>query len=340
MQINGINTEENAMRRVLFCALIAAIWLVSGGSLPGLTQQPTSTEIAGGPGGTGFSDSQPEAGARILEVHIRSGDGVDSVQVLFALPDGRTVMSSRRGGSGGRLNAFRLDSGEYITGLSGRSGNYIDSVRIHTNKRTSQTFGGRGGDRDFRIDVPVGNQAVGIAGRAGDYLDAIGLIFAPIREDQAGQTTIAGGRGGTAFADRDITSGARITEVRVQAGDRIDAIQVVYVLPDGRLLEGSRHGGGGGRTGSFRLEPDEYITGLSGRSGNYIDSVRIHTNKRTSQTFGGRGGDRDFRIDIPAGNQAIGFIGRAADYVDGIGLAYAGSSAPSRRSLRQRIIRP
>jgi hypothetical protein len=263
---------------------------------------------------------------------------VDSIQVLYASMDGRTQMSQRHGGSGGQLNVFRLDSGEYITRISGRYGEYIDSIRIQTNKRTSPVFGGRGGDRDFRIDVPSGNQAVGFSGRAGDSLDAIGLTYLPLFSQQAGQTTIAGGSGGSAFSDSGIPQGARISEVRVHAGDAIDSIQAVYVLSDGRSQEGAVHGGRSGTGSSFKLDADEYIIGLSGRCGDQIDSLRIQTNKRTSPLFGGRGGNRDYRIDVPAGNQAVGFAGRAGDSLDAVGLNFTATASPIRQFLR-RILR-
>ena len=329
------------MDRAFCCAVILAIGLFGSGGRRDFTQQPDSTEIVGGPGGSGFSDSQLQPGARILEVHVRSGDRVDSVQMLISSPDGRTVMSPKRGGSGGRLNIFRVNRDEYITGVSGRYGDYIDSLRIHTNKRTSALFGGPGGDRDFRVEVPEENQAVGFAGRAGDYLDAVGLIFASIQTADVGQTTrLAGGRGGSAFLDRDIPPGAGIAEVRVQSGARIDGVQAVYVLPDGRYVEGEPHGGSGGESDVFRLDSDEYITGLSGRCGDHIDSMVIHTNKRTSQMFGGRGGRSDFRIDIPSGSQAVGFAGRAGDYVDAIGLTYGERSTWRRRPSRRGSYRP
>jgi hypothetical protein len=327
------------MRRWQLCGSILASTLAFGCGT-GLAQQGASTEIAGGRGGAVFNDPEPEAGARVLEVQIRAGDQIDSVQLVFALSDGSSTAGPRHGGSGGRSNVFRLDSDEYIVGLSGRCGDYIDSIRIHTNKRTSALFGGRGGDRDFQINVPAGNKAVGFSGRAGGYLDAIGLIYVPIRQLQAGQTNSAGGTGGSAFSDPDIPLGARISEVRVWAGDHIDAIQAVYLQANGRVLEGIRHGGSGGRMQSFRLDSDEYITGISGRYGDYIDSLRIQTNKRSSQSFGGRGGNRDFRIDVPAGNQSTGFVGRAADFVDSIGLNYREIRSAGRQFLRQRRARP
>ncbi len=314
--------------QVTFIMLVLLIPGISAGAPP----QSGLTDIAGGRGGGGFSDPEPQPGTRVAEVHVRSGDHVDSVQMLLALPDGRTIMTPRHGGSGGRLDIFRLDPGEYVTGLSGRCGDVIDSLRIQTNRRTSQLFGGRGGDRDFVIGVPAGTQAVGFTGRAGDFLDAVGLAYATIRQVQGQQTTLAGGRGGSAFADSDVPLRARIVEVRVRYGDRIDSVQAVYLTSDGNTVEGARRGGRGGTEGRFRLDADEYIIGLSGRCGDQVDSLRIHTNKRTSEVFGGRGG-RDFHIEVPGGTQATGFAGRAGQFLDAIGLTYGSlmQNQPARR---------
>lgn len=321
------------MNRIPFCTVILAMAIFSIPSPPAFTQQLDSTEIIGGQGGSSFSDSKLLPEARVQEVLIRSGELVDSVQMVYVIPStGRTVTGQQHGGSGGRLNTWRLDSDEYIIGLSGRYGNYLDSVRIHTNKRTSPLFGGSGGNREYRIEVPAGNQAVGFTGRAGKYLDAIGLLFTPILYTQISETTISGGRGGSPFSDREIPLGSRISQIRVRAGNNIDSIQAIYVLPNGRMLEGVRHGGEGGNSQTFHLDAGEYIIGLSGRYGNYIDSLRLHTNKRTSPLFGGRGGNRDFRIDIPAGYEAIGFTGRAGDYLDAIGLTYVRPEALPRRT--------
>ena len=304
-------------------------------------QQYTATQVVGGSGGAAFSDTEPAAGARVLEVRVRSGGYVDSVQMVYALRDGRTVEGPRRGGTGGSLNVFQLNADEYIVGISGRTGKYIDSISFRTNKRTSPIFGGKGGDREYHIDIPAGNQAVGLTGRAGQYLDAIGLNYVSRRwgllssstgssSSAADETAIAGGKGGSAFADRDIPAGARITQVRVRAGERVDAVQAVYLLSDGRTVEGTLHGGTGGNVSSFQLDRDEYIIGLSGRCGDRIDSVRIQTNKRSSQDFGGRGGSQEYRIDVPAGNEAIGFTGRSGKYLDAIGLIFAPARTPSR----------
>lgn len=326
-------------KRLLIAGLISIVAALSGSGWA-VAQQAPATEIVGGPGGSAFSDPEPEQGARVVEVQVRSGEHVDSVQLLYTLRDGRTVEGTRHGGAGGELSVFHLDADEYLIGISGRSGSYIDSIRFQTNKRTSPTFGGSGGSRDFRVDVPAKVHVTGLAGRAGNYLDAIGLTFIPIRREifsafgsapQPGQTSLAGGPGGTVFVDGDIPAGTDVVEVRIQAGEYVDSVQMIYELPDGRSLMAVRHGGDGGRAATFRLERGEYIVGLSGRCGTHVDSLRIHTNMRTSQLFGGSGGDRDFRIDIPDDNQATGFMGRSGTYLDAIGLTYARTPAPQDR---------
>ncbi|MBZ5643390.1 MAG: hypothetical protein LAO19_11565 [Acidobacteriia bacterium] len=327
-------------KKVFFIALLMTIAAVSLGVKPAVAQQATATDVVGGPGGRAFLDADVEPGARVVEVQVHSGEFVDSVQLVYMLGDGRTVTGPLHGGPGGMLGVFRLDPDEYLTGASGRAGDYIDSIQFLTNKRTSPAFGGNGGRREFRVDVPANTQAAGFEGRAGQYLDAIGLTFSPLRRKsffgfgstpQPGQTTLAGGSGGTEFVDADVPAGGRIVEVRIHAGEYVDSIQMIYTMPDGRPLEAARHGGDGGRGISFRLDQGEYIVGISGRYGQYVDSVRIRTNKRTSEVFGGRGGEREFRIDVPDDSQATGFIGRAGEYLDAIGLAYAKKWSPRDR---------
>jgi Jacalin-like lectin domain len=335
----------NLKKRLFIAGLILIVAAIFGSGRAS-TQQASATEIAGGPGGNAFSDPVPEQGARVVEVQVHSGDYVDSVQLVYMLRDGSRVAGPQHGGTGGRLGVFQLDADEYLTGISGRTGSYIDSIQFQTNKRSSPTFGGRGGDREFRIDAPSNAQVTGFVGRAGQYVDALGLAFMPIRRrlfsgfggaPQPGQTDLAGGSGGAEFIDADMPKGARIVEVRVHAGDYVDSVQMIYSLPNGRPVEAERHGGNGGRAASFRLDPGEYITGLSGRCGQYVDSLRIHTNRRTSELFGGRGGDKDYRIDVPADSQATGFMGRSGEYLDAIGLTYSGISAmPGRYRGRRR----
>ena len=336
MSKSNLSIRISFLRSTSLIALLPLVcFLMSLHSVgqPLYAQASGTTQVFGGNGGNTFSDPVIQTGGRVTAVQIQYGDRIDSVQFTYSLPNGTTASSARHGGSGGRSATFQLDNDEYIVGLSGRYGDTLDSLRIITNKRTSQIFGGGGGDRDFQISVPGGNQAVGFIGRAGDYLDAIGLVYMPVQTLQVLQTTLAGGGGGSPFADKEVAQAARISEIRVRAGDLIDGIQAVYTLSNGSVVEGVWHGGQGGRLNTFRLDSDEYITAIAGRTGNQVDSLRIITNKRTSATFGGRGGNRDFRIDVPSGYNVTGFAGRAGSTLDAVGLTYSSSSTyrPARR---------
>lgn len=314
--------EIHKMNSSPFRTMVLLTVIISGMSMVGFAQRPAATAIYGGQGGNPFPEIEIPREARILEVNVFSGDWIDAVQITYILPDGRTLNSPRYGGPGGDRRVFRIDSDEYIVGVSGRHGRYIDSLRIHTNKRNSPVYGGSGGDGEFNLQLASGNYTVAFIGREGNYLDAIGLTYLPLAMRDLQQTQIAGGGGGTTFADRDIPMGAIVSAIRVRGGDFIDSVQMIYTLTDGRTFEGPIHGGKGGRSSVFRLDRDEYITGISGRYGNYIDSLVFHTNKRNSSSFGGRGGSRSFRIMVPSGNQAIGFAGRSAEYLDALGLQY------------------
>jgi len=314
--------------------LLAILALATGASAFGQTS--AQTQVVGGNGGDPFQDISSTSGARITEVRVFTGTMVDSIQIVYVLPNGRTMEGARHGGPGGQAKSFRLDSDEYIVGISGRYGKNIDSLRIQTNKRTSSLYGGSGGRQDYRIDVPRDNQAVGLIGRSGILLDAIGLIYAPVTLQVAGQTNIAGGSGGDAFSDMQIPAGSRISEVRTSTGRFVDGIQAVYTLPDGSVFEGPWHGGRGGTINAFKLDSNEYIIGLSGRGGEYIDSLIIRTNRRSSPQFGGTGGRQEYRIDVPSGNQAVGLIGRSGKYLDAIGLSYAAAGRQGRDFFRRR----
>jgi hypothetical protein len=124
--------------------------------------------------------------------------------MVYALAVGSGFMGDQHGGSGGRLSVFSLDPDEYITGISGRYGDTIDSLRIQTNKRASQLYGGGGGNRDYRLEVPRDTQAVGFVGRSGNLVDAIGLIYVPIQRRRGlfGQTIDAIGLTYTRIAFR------------------------------------------------------------------------------------------------------------------------------------------
>jgi len=132
-----------------------------------------------------------------------------------------------------------------------------------------------------------------------------------------------GGNGGQTFDDYVIPAGSRISQIRIHCGDFIDAIQIVYIDPEGGKVVMDKIGGPGGDLFTFDLAADEIMTGISGRHGWYIDSMTIHTNKRVSESFGGHYGHEPYQLLAPAGRCVTGFHGRSHHYIDAIGIITA-----------------
>src|SRR5208337_4044720 len=128
-----------------------------------------------------------------------------------------------------------------------------------------------------------------------------------------------GGEGGTEFADKALPEGARVVGVKVRHGRWIDGIELIYRTADGQEEGLGWHGGDGGEEELFRLEEGEYITGMTGKAGTYIDSLTIVTNKRRSKTYGGDGGDNTFDLRSSCG-EVTGFFGRSGPFLDRIGI--------------------
>lgn len=129
-----------------------------------------------------------------------------------------------------------------------------------------------------------------------------------------------GGNGGKPFENYDIPDDARVTAVHVFAEWVVNAVQLEYVDRDGRGGGRPPIGGLGGEHFVFTLEEDEYLTGISGYAGWYVDSVCFHTNKRTSPPFGGAGGEREFSFEAPAGHEIAGLFGRSDWHIDALGV--------------------
>lgn len=129
----------------------------------------------------------------------------------------------------------------------------------------------------------------------------------------------SGGHGGHEFQGYAVPAGAQVAEIRVNAGLYIDGLQLVYRDANGATIEMDHVGGHSGLHHAVTLEAGEYLTGVSGRCGRYIDSIRFHTNLRTTDQFGGPGGEDEYRFEVAAGSEIVGFVGRAGWFVDQLG---------------------
>lgn len=131
---------------------------------------------SGGNGGLPIEGYVIPAGARISEVQVTSGWFVDSIQLLYTDVDGATHALPGFGGNGSHEHRFILEPGEYLVGISGRSGRYVDSIVFHTNLRASPSYGGDSGENTFAFLAPENSEVVGFFGRADWYVDAIGIV--------------------------------------------------------------------------------------------------------------------------------------------------------------------
>lgn len=134
---------------------------------------------AGGNGGKPFEHYDVPSDAHLIAIHIYTEWVLNAIQFEYSDSDGNSRSRPPIGGLGGEHHVFYLDDDEYLTGISGRAGWYIDSLRIHTNKRVSKPFGGAGGDRDFSFLAPDGHEIGGLFGRSEWYIDALGVSVRP-----------------------------------------------------------------------------------------------------------------------------------------------------------------
>ena len=119
-----------------------------------------------------------------------------------------------------------------------------------------------------------------------------------------------------------------IQEVRVNSGDYVDSIEVIYdnrviapTKPGDQNSAAGRHGGDGGSiTSILRLEEGEYITRIGGRYGIYVDSLYFETNLGQTVITGSDGGALDFLYTVSEGSEIQGVFGLADEYVNAIGV--------------------
>ena len=151
-------------------------------------------------------------------------------------------------------------------------------------------------------------------------------------------SVIAGGQGGSPFADIEIAphtsetnqqryQDVRVSEVKVWVGACIDGVQLVL---DGDALPLSAHSGEGGQLMTCKLNPGEYIKGVEVTtgimrtvvitSGPYIASIKFIIEGRSPWIIGHHDSNEAITLDIPENYQVIGFHGRCGKYVDSLGV--------------------
>ncbi len=105
---------------------------------------------------------------------------------------------------------------------------------------------------------------------------------------------------------------------------RIIGIQAVYLdATNAGLIFGEPHGGTpAGTLDTIALGAGEFITEISGRRSQFLDSLSISTSAgRRFGRFGGSGGNPDYEFPDAGGPQEVlGFFGRSGALIDALGV--------------------
>ncbi|MDN0084081.1 jacalin-like lectin [Crenobacter sp. SG2305] len=149
----------------------------------------------------------------------------------------------------------------------------------------------------------------------------------PKLQYQIAQSPAQGGDGGDPFDDVDINTYLQrqdyVSSIQLRSGGYVDAISVTYRSnSSGDSWNDYHGGGGGGQSQTLTLQPGQFITQVSGRSGRYVDQLRITISDGRS-VGGGGGGGSAFDWTVPSGSVVLGFYGRSGKYLDQIGVTYA-----------------
>lgn len=126
----------------------------------------------GYPGNKSFTDQSVD----IKAVRVWYGRQINAVQLKTKTKD-----FDSRGRQTGSSALFQLKAGEYITRITGTYGNacyrYITSLQIHTNLRSSKTYGRSFGGRKFEFEIPSGSTFAGFKGEYGTELNRLGVLY-------------------------------------------------------------------------------------------------------------------------------------------------------------------
>ncbi len=297
------------------------------------------------------NDSSASASTGVSTANLPKEESVANT----ANPSGRDTKAGVAFGP----NAFvdMLDEDETIVAISVCSSNQIDSLQLHTSKRSLPRQGSDAGSC-ARVELNAGEQILKVWGSAGAAIQTIGFDtnqgrqFGPygnaangtafgmtvyggpqarfrgwrglVGNANAGimQLTLIqqgmGGAGGAPFTDR-MADGERVSEIKTcwRNAGFVNSIQMETNI--GRhTLHGGNFGNQQCRTDA--LESDEYLVEINGRAGAYVNAVGYKTNKgRQIGPYGGTGGNA-FSQTLSNPTQFYGLYGRSGSWMDQIGF--------------------
>jgi hypothetical protein len=216
-------------------------------------------------------------------------------------------------------------AGEHITEVSGRNGDLIDQITIHTNKGRKQQFGTSTGGSPFSLKQ-TGKVVKGFTVGFGGHLHFIGCHFGysvdpPVKSKVAGKSHADTAAFDDYTSHLDGKNGLRMTEIRVlHDNNLVFGVEGIYEAGGYQVSPGVHVGNEMTSTTinqSIALPLGTYVTGISGRNGNVIDQLKIKLSNGTEYKFGGDGGHAFGNI-VPDGKKVVALGGGLGGHMHNI----------------------
>ncbi|OWM77980.1 jacalin-related lectin 4-like [Punica granatum] len=278
--------------------------------------------IVGPFGGNGGGPWDEGRHTGLRQIIIRCGTVMDSIKCVYD-DNGTSSDGSKHGaGRGPYSHTIELDgANEYITSISGYLGQLREMYLVHslTFRSNKRVYGPYGQEKGSYFSSPPNiGKIVGLYGRSDTHLDCIGAYFAPVFDHLNPANTVGpfGGGSGDPWDDGKHTD---VQQIFLSYGVIIDGICCVY----DKGKKSAHHGDRGGCSYTIELDcPNEYLTSISGYTGNFrgntvVRSLTFQSNKKTHGPFG-HGGGTPFSFTTSTG-KLVGFYGLSGRYINSIG---------------------
>jgi hypothetical protein len=269
-----------------------------------------------------WANASPRVGEQLIGVQVKSGKFVDALRFHYRhTATGAERLTPYIGGGGGGENPEFLfdDPSEHLVGIDVTRSSVIESINLRTNVKESGFFGGGAGAELKRFDTPTkrgGEKAeihafvIGVNGQGNQMVDLTAYYFFPrdTEGEPVGTETrpVAGGCCGQPFSflagSDEVISGLRAMTWWIdgfQANAGVRQFKVQYTNLSNGEVRWTEYSPGFG----FTEEPEflldvaagEFLIGIEGKSGHYVDQMTFVTNfGRTYGPFGGFAGGGPF----------------------------------------------
>lgn len=206
---------------------------------------------------------------------------------------------------------FVLGHDEHITEVSGRSGDLVDQLTLHTSMGRTQQFGSSTGGSAFSLKQH-GKVVKGFSVGFGGHLHFIGAHFGhhtpPIVQSNKAGKTHPDTAHSNDFQYLQGKSNIKLVELRVlHDNNLVFGIEGIYEANGQQIAPGVHVGkemNSSTINQSIALSDHKYITGITGKHGDVMDQLSIHLSDGTNYNFGGNGGNAFSNI-VPAGKKVV-----------------------------------